>query len=67
MHDAPPVRHRRRTRLPFLTPAEVAVLLRVSPETVSKWAKQGRLDGVRTPGGRWRFRREVIAAFLAQQ
>ncbi|MFC6883491.1 helix-turn-helix domain-containing protein [Actinomadura yumaensis] len=52
---------------PFLTPAEVAVLLRVSPETVSKWAKQGRLDGVRTPGGRWRFRREVIAAFLAQQ
>jgi excisionase family DNA binding protein len=48
----------------LLTPAEVAVLFRVDPKTVTRWAKAGRLTAVRTLGGHRRYReievRELI-------
>lgn len=49
---------------PLLTPAEVAVLFRVDPRTVSRWADSGRLVSVRTPGGQRRFREADIDALL---
>lgn len=40
----------------LLLPAEVAKLFGVSPATVTRWAKEGKLDVVRTLGGHRRFR-----------
>lgn len=42
----------RRDRL--LTSGEVAALFRVDRKTVSKWAADGRVKSIRTPGGRQR-------------
>lgn len=42
-------------REPVLRPTEVAVLLGVDPDTVVRWAKQGRIAHVRTLGGHRRF------------
>jgi excisionase family DNA binding protein len=39
----------------YLHPAEVADLLHVSPKTVSRWAKEGRLPFLRTLGGHRRY------------
>ena len=50
----------------LLTPREVAVLFRVSPETVTRWAKRGVIPAaaiIRTPGGgHRRFRADAIEA-----
>ena len=40
----------------LMTPAEVAALFRVSPKTVTRWSRAGRLPAVRTLGGHRRFR-----------
>lgn len=42
-------------RRDLLTPGEVARILRVDPKTVTRWATQGRIQSVRTPGGHRRF------------
>jgi excisionase family DNA binding protein len=39
----------------LLTPAEVAAILYVDPKTVTRWAKAGKLNCFRTPGGHRRF------------
>lgn len=39
----------------LLTPGEVAVMFRVTPKTVTRWAEAGRLPVVRTLGGHRRF------------
>jgi excisionase family DNA binding protein len=39
----------------FLRPAEVADLLSVSPKTVSRWAKEGKLPFLKTLGGDRRY------------
>jgi excisionase family DNA binding protein len=39
----------------YLRTAEVADLLYVSPKTVSRWAKEGKLPFTRTLGGHRRF------------
>ena len=39
----------------YLRTAEVADLLHVSPKTVSRWAKEGRLPFLKTLGGHRRF------------
>lgn len=39
----------------LLTPKEVADKFRVDTKTVSRWAKSGRLFGIKTPGNHWRF------------
>ena len=49
---------------PLLTPREVAALFRVDPKTVTRWAKQGRLTSIRTPGNHRRYREAEVRAFL---
>jgi excisionase family DNA binding protein len=45
-----------RTESPsYLRTAEVADILHVSPKTVSRWAKEGRLPFLRTLGGHRRY------------
>jgi len=39
----------------LLTPSHVARLFRVRPKTVVRWAEEGKLTAVRTPGGHRRF------------
>lgn len=48
----------------LLTPAEVAVLFRVNPKTVTRWARAGKISAIRTLGGHRRFRRDEIEAVL---
>lgn len=48
----------------LLTPGEVARVFRVDPKTVTRWAKAGRLDSIRTPGGHHRFRESQVKALL---
>jgi excisionase family DNA binding protein len=50
----------------YLTPSEVAVLLHVSPKTVSRWATQGYLPCLVTLGGHRRFRREDVDDILRE-
>jgi excisionase family DNA binding protein len=48
----------------LLTPAEVAALFRVDPKTVTRWAKAGKLDSIRTLGGHRRYRASEVHALL---
>lgn len=48
---------------PYLSPAEVAQILMVSPATIRLWASKGELDAVSTPGGHRRFLRHEIERF----
>jgi excisionase family DNA binding protein len=51
----------KRTAAPkYLKTAEVAELLHVSPKTVTRWAKDGKLPHSRTLGGHRRFPGEAI-------
>jgi excisionase family DNA binding protein len=55
---------------PYLRTAEVAELLHVSPKTVSRWAKEGKLPFTTTLGGHRRYRADMIEAIarsLSQQ
>jgi len=46
----------------YLRSSEVAYLLHVSPKTVSRWAKEGKLPYRRTLGGHRRFPADGIRA-----
>lgn len=48
----------------LLTPGEVAVMFRVDPKTVTRWASAGRIGSIRTPGGHRRFRESEVSALL---
>jgi excisionase family DNA binding protein len=52
---------------PLLSSREVALLFRVCAATVRRWADTGRLEALRTPGGRWKFPvasvRRALASF----
>ena len=48
----------------LLTPGEVAILFRVDPKTVTRWAKAGKLTSIRTPGGTRRYRETEVRALI---
>jgi excisionase family DNA binding protein len=48
----------------LLTPAEVAQLFRVDPKTITRWAKDGKLDCIRTLGGHRRYRQDQVEQLL---
>ena len=48
----------------LLTPSEVAVMFRVDPKTVTRWAHAGRISSIRTIGGHRRFRASEVQRFL---
>lgn len=47
----------------YLSPADVAQILMVSPATIRLWASKGDLSAVSTPGGHRRFLRHDIERF----
>ena len=48
----------------LLTPAEVALMFRVNPKTVTRWARAGKISAVRTLGGHRRFRASEVRRYL---
>ncbi len=50
----------------YLCTAEVAQLLSVSPKTISRWAKEGKLPFLRTIGGHRRYPEPQIRALVAE-
>jgi len=49
----------------YLTPTEVAEELRVTPEAVQTWCRQGRLKALRA-GRRWLITRAAVDDFIRQ-
>lgn len=49
----------------YLRAAEAAALLHVSPKTVSRWAKEGKIPHFVTLGGHRRFPKDAIEAIAA--
>jgi excisionase family DNA binding protein len=50
----------------LLTPREVAEIFGVRTTTIARWARQGRLNPLRTPGGHRRYSREEISGVLEE-
>jgi excisionase family DNA binding protein len=48
----------------YLLPSEVAEVLQVSPKTVTRWAKEGKLPSRRTLGGHRRYARVDIESLV---
>jgi excisionase family DNA binding protein len=48
----------------LLSPREVAKLLHVKSDTVTRWANKGLLRSVRTPGGHRRYLEADVLALL---
>lgn len=48
----------------YLRPIEVAALLHISPKTLARWAKEGRIASVRTPGGHRRYDPVVVKEWV---
>lgn len=51
----------------LLRPREVAEIFGVRTTTIARWAREGRLVPLRTPGGHRRYRREAILRVLAAE
>ena len=51
----------------LLTPHQVAELFRVDPKTVARWASNGWIGSIRTPGGHRRFRESEVRSLLAER
>ncbi len=49
----------------YYTTSEAAKLLSVSPDTVLKWVRAGKIPSYRTPGGHCRISGEVVAGLLS--
>ena len=54
------------TNLPdkLLTPSEVAAIFRVDPKTVTRWAKAGKLNSIKTLGGHRRYKESEVRELL---
>ena len=48
----------------LMTPGEVAAVFSVDPKTVTRWAQQGLIRSIRTPGGHHRFFRTDVDAIV---
>lgn len=51
----------------LLRPNEVAELFGVRTPTIARWAREGRLTAMLTPGGHRRYRRDAIRGLLTQE
>jgi excisionase family DNA binding protein len=49
---------------PLLTPGQVAAIFSVDVRTVGRWAKDGKLTPVPTPGGHRRYKETEVRALL---
>ncbi|MFI6909780.1 helix-turn-helix domain-containing protein [Nonomuraea sp. NPDC050394] len=52
---------------PSYWPGEVAAFFRVDARTVRRWANDGKLRCIFTPGGHRRFPESAVRAYLGEQ
>ena len=57
-------RREQASKSPYLLPSEVAEVLQVSPKTVTRWAKEGKLASRRTLGGHRRYAWDDIESLV---
>ena len=50
----------------LLRPGEVATMFGVNSKTVARWAKEGRIRCIRTPGGHMRIYAEDVRALFVR-
>jgi excisionase family DNA binding protein len=50
----------------LLRPGEVAAMFGVNAKTVARWAKEGRIRCIRTPGGHMRIYAEDVRALVVR-
>ena len=46
----------------WMTSGEVARALNMTDATIRRWAREGLIEAMKTPGGQYRIRRESLAA-----
>jgi excisionase family DNA binding protein len=49
----------------WMTSGEVARELNMTDAAIRRWAREGLVDAIKTPGGQYRFRREALNQLLA--
>lgn len=52
---------------PLMKCSEVAELFGVDHQTVSRWALQGKIRSIQTPGGHYRFDRDYVVGLIESQ
>ena len=45
----------------WMTSGEVARALNMTDAAIRRWAREGLVEAIKTPGGQYRFRREALA------
>jgi excisionase family DNA binding protein len=48
----------------WMTSGEVARALNMTRAAIRRWAREGLVDAIKTPGGQYRFRREQLARLM---
>ena len=46
--------------------SKAAAILDVSIETLKRWIYEGKIHGVKTPGGQWRVYKDEIMALIGE-
>jgi len=59
-----PVRRKNRAK-DWMTSGEVARELNMTDAAIRRWAREGLVEAIKTPGGQYRFRREALNSLLA--
>ncbi len=44
-----------KVRVRYISLAQAAAVLGVTPGTLARWATEGKVPAYKTPGGQWRF------------
>lgn len=47
-----------------MTSGEVARVLDMTDAAIRRWAREGLVEAMKTPGGQYRFRREALAQLI---
>lgn len=48
----------------WMTSGEVARAFNMTDAAIRRWAREGLVEAIKTPGGQYRFRREALARLL---
>lgn len=48
----------------WMTSGEVARALNMTDAAIRRWAREGLIEAIKTPGGQYRFRREALTSVL---
>jgi excisionase family DNA binding protein len=51
----------------WVSSGEVARALNMTNAAIRRWAREGLLESIKTPGGQYRFRREAVSNLTKQR